>query len=188
MSADNVIYVQKRLDGFWWVWMGFMSDDEPAPRKDRGAINFISETTATQYANWWYSSEAIVEYGVQMRAPEMKKQKVSNKKLIKGYIEDARKSLGAAYLLQQDTEFLSEKNCPFSDDGHWYGSWALASFVLEIGASNCPFCDAEFPVLWEMNEAQEEPEPPDLWEVADRIEDDLDDLRKRAAFDDNLEQ
>jgi hypothetical protein len=65
MSADNVIYVQKRKDGMWWVWMDFMSE---APDPDNSGFrrnsSFTSRREAKEYAYIWEQEEAIVEYGV----------------------------------------------------------------------------------------------------------------------------
>jgi hypothetical protein len=71
MSADNMIYVQKRGDR-WWVWMGFASDERNAP--SRRAANFETEGEAMKYAFTWYAEEAVVEYGV-IPLPEMKSRK-----------------------------------------------------------------------------------------------------------------
>jgi hypothetical protein len=71
MSADNMIYVQKRGDR-WWVWMGFASSERSAPSKR--AANFKTEGEATKYAFAWYAEEVVVEYGV-IPLPEMKPRK-----------------------------------------------------------------------------------------------------------------
>lgn len=65
MSADNVIYIQKRKDGMWWVWMGFMSEP-PSPDSSIFAENsfFTSRQEAKEYAHTWEQEETIVEYGV----------------------------------------------------------------------------------------------------------------------------
>lgn len=62
MSADNMIYVQKRGD-VWWVWMGFASDDNtPMPcRKDD---SFSERDAARDFAFRWLRKEAMIEYGV----------------------------------------------------------------------------------------------------------------------------
>lgn len=63
MSADNAIFVQKRLDGDWWVWMG-LGDDREVPIQ--GCRSFSSEEFALCYAQGWSRGEDIVEYGVQV--------------------------------------------------------------------------------------------------------------------------
>ena len=69
MSADNMIYIQRRKK-LWWVWMGFASDDgKPKPNKKRDVF-FDTEREALIYAHGWVRGETIVEYGVVLLNPE----------------------------------------------------------------------------------------------------------------------
>jgi len=72
MSADNMICVQRRGDQ-WWVWMDFMSNDNPAPRPN-DAI-FGSVETAQAFATGWLRGEMIVEYGIIHLPPTDEKGK-----------------------------------------------------------------------------------------------------------------
>lgn len=69
MSADNAIFVQKRLDGNWWVWMDFMSEDTHCP-DEVSDYSTNTEEKAMAYANGWLRGEDIVEYGICHLAPE----------------------------------------------------------------------------------------------------------------------
>ena len=64
MSADNAIFIQRRLDGRWWVWMGFLSDDVQEP--DPGSRNFASDKEAILYAQGWLKGAFVVEYGIRI--------------------------------------------------------------------------------------------------------------------------
>jgi hypothetical protein len=68
MSADNVIYIQKRRDYRFWVWMGFISDDL-APAPEKSDAKFYKEADAWNYAEEIVSSE-LVEYGIVFLSPE----------------------------------------------------------------------------------------------------------------------
>ena len=62
MSADNYIAIQKR-DGKYYVWMDFMSNDNPVPNEN--ARSFDDFDKALTYAQGWEHGEMIVEYGIQ---------------------------------------------------------------------------------------------------------------------------
>ena len=66
MSADNMICIQLRLDGWWWVWMDFASVDIHIP-EDSDAF-FSTYDEAYDYAVKWIQKEAIVEYGITVLA------------------------------------------------------------------------------------------------------------------------
>ena len=62
MSADNFIAIQKR-DGKYYVWMDFMSNDNPEP--NARSWEFLSEHDAEIFAEGWEHGEEIVEYGIK---------------------------------------------------------------------------------------------------------------------------
>lgn len=68
MSADNVIYIQKRQDNRFWVWMGFLSDEkDPAPAGSDA--RFYLEADAWNFADEIVRQE-IIEYGIIFLSPE----------------------------------------------------------------------------------------------------------------------
>ncbi|MHA2069361.1 MAG: hypothetical protein ACXABY_33795 [Candidatus Thorarchaeota archaeon] len=75
MSADNMICIQKRVDGKWWVWMDFASNDAFVPRGCRKGC-FDSEVEAMAFASGWLMGESIVEYGINHLPPEEKSDRV----------------------------------------------------------------------------------------------------------------
>ena len=68
MSADNMICIQHRADGRWWVWMDFASCRINEPNES--AENFAEKRDAMLYASGWYRGETIVEYGIRILAAE----------------------------------------------------------------------------------------------------------------------
>ena len=66
MSADNLIYMQKR--GLrWWVWMGDMSSPrKPKPPRFGAYVqDFMTERDALAYARRLLREE-VIEYGLQI--------------------------------------------------------------------------------------------------------------------------
>lgn len=67
MSADNMICVQKRANGRWWVWMDFASNDDKAPQS--GDVSFKTDIEAWAYARGWHR-EPWAEYGIVQLDPQ----------------------------------------------------------------------------------------------------------------------
>ena len=74
MSADNIIYVQKRKDGKFWVWLDFASNDNPKPKHDRQAKCYPTLMGAIMAAFDYLNELPIVEYGVRV-LPEVTQEK-----------------------------------------------------------------------------------------------------------------
>ncbi len=69
MSADNIICIQRRRDGRYWVWMDFASNDYLSPNRDANAHGFYHLMEAFEYAFKYVDDVGYVEYGVQ-RLPD----------------------------------------------------------------------------------------------------------------------
>ena len=72
MSADNIIYIQQRLNGLCYTWHDFASNENPAPGKE--VYGWSSHEAAHAYACGLYDGYGYVEYGVCQLEPEQEKQ------------------------------------------------------------------------------------------------------------------
>lgn len=70
MSADNLLYMQKR-NGRYWVWMAFASSSrKPKPPRFGSFVrDFKEEKDALAYAHRLMHEE-IIEYGLQILEEE----------------------------------------------------------------------------------------------------------------------
>lgn len=62
MSTSNMICIQHRLDGWWWVWMDFASVDIHEPEKSDNLFHTYKE--AYDYAAEWIQKEALIGYKI----------------------------------------------------------------------------------------------------------------------------
>ncbi len=137
MSADNMICIQLRKDGRWWVWMDFASCEITEPNES--AESFAERRDATLYASGWYRGETIVEYGIRILDAEENKTNM-NIKEVEGWI-NAIKELDASGDYEkahasEDALLLEFVTLIAAQDNEYSESQVIAEKILEFMSNN----------------------------------------------------